>query len=176
MLAPASYTETLAIGASDFDDQPAWFSGRGPSPLTAEMKPLLLAPGTQILSAFPGDTYAPTQWHLHGHAPCRRHHRLDAGSGSLGLTLPQVRDSLADTAVPVAAIHPNYDSGWGRLDAYAAVLSQLPHGRLNGAISHNGNPRPDVSLSVTRSDGFELTTRTGAHKRQVRAFAAAGHL
>ncbi|HSH01635.1 MAG TPA: S8 family serine peptidase, partial [Anaerolineae bacterium] len=55
--APANYTNTLSVGATDDYDQLAWFSGRGPSIFTPQPKPLLFAPGTHILAAQPDNSY-----------------------------------------------------------------------------------------------------------------------
>ncbi|MCP5100765.1 MAG: S8 family serine peptidase, partial [Chloroflexi bacterium] len=54
---PGSYTNTIAIGASDKLDNVAWFSSRGPSLLTDEVHPHIVAPGTQIFSSLPNNTY-----------------------------------------------------------------------------------------------------------------------
>lgn len=157
VLAPGSYPETITVGASDEEDAVAWFSGRGPSPLTEELKPLLLAPGTQILSSMPGDGHTARN----GTSMAAPH-----VSGVIALllaadpklNLEQVRETLAQTAMPVAKAHPNYDSGWGRLNAYTAVLSRLAHGRLAGSFEHDGRPLADVTISVKGGDEVDLST------------------
>jgi len=51
VLYPAKYPETIAVSATDHDDQLAWFSSYGP-----EVD--ITAPGVDILSSLPGNDYA----------------------------------------------------------------------------------------------------------------------
>ncbi len=158
---PASYTNTLAVAASDDIDAVAWFSSRGPSPLTAEVKPFLAAPGTRILSTFPGGGLAVANGtsmaapHLSGALALL----LDANPA---LTPAQIMLLLADTAVPMTAVHPNNDSGWGRLDAYAAVVPHANTGRIQGLITRDGVPLPQVVVTVTTPAGVSLRFDTDA--------------
>lgn len=159
--APGSYADTIAVGASDPADKVAWFSGRGPSPLTEQTKPLLLAPGTQILSALPAGGYVRRS----GTSMATPH---VAGAIALmleaepGLTTTQVEEVLAQTAAPRGAAHPNSDSGWGRLDAYAAAASRLPHGRLQGSVSHDERPLVGVEVVVKGAGDTQLVTSSDA--------------
>ena len=159
--APASYPQTLAVGASDDLDAVAWFSARGPSPLTSELKPLLLAPGAQVLSALPGGGYGTSN----GTSMATPH---VAGAVALllsadpGLSRPAITGLLAATAVPLGSLHPNNDSGWGRLDAYAAASQVAAHGTLQGTVTTNGVPLPGVALTVTTATGQQLAYRSDA--------------
>ncbi len=154
--APGSYANTIAAGASDDKDQPAWFSGRGPSPLNDEIKPLLLAPGTHTVSAMPGGKYA-----IHNGTSMATPHVV----GSIALLLSadptmteaDITNTLKDTAVPITITHPNFDSGWGRLDAFAAVLSRQPHGILEGTITDDEQAVEGAQIIVRQQAGLELS-------------------
>ncbi len=157
--APGSYTDTLSVAASDDIDAIAWFSSRGPSPLTAAQNPWISAPGTAILSALPDGKYGT----MNGTSMATPH-----VAGALALLLSanptltrlEMADILAETAVPMTLTHPNNDSGWGRLDAYAAVASQTAPGILQGIVQSNGTPLPNVTISVTTTQNAILRFQT----------------
>ena len=54
--APANYPESIAVGATDANDDLAWFSLRGPSE-RGDLKPDISAPGVAIRSSIPGPTW-----------------------------------------------------------------------------------------------------------------------
>ncbi|MFV2086090.1 S8 family serine peptidase [Micromonospora sp. LOL_021] len=54
---PAPYTDVLTVGAVDADRKVTDFSSRGPAP-DGTVKPDLVAPGAEVLSAMPGGGYA----------------------------------------------------------------------------------------------------------------------
>ena len=161
---PASYTGTLAVGASDDADTLAWFSSRGPSPLTDEIKPWIVAPGTTILSSLPDGRYG----YLNGTSMATPHVVGAIAlllSANPALTRPQIDDILAQTAVPITATHPNMESGWGRLDVYAAVASQVNPATLSGVVRGAGQPLPDVTVTITTPSGAELQFVTDENGR-----------
>lgn len=153
--APASYANSLAVGASDEEDQVAWFSARGPSPLTDLPKPHVVAPGARILSTFPGGRYA----YASGTSMAAPH---VAGAVALllaanpNLTEAEIWQRLAETAVPLSPIVPNQVSGWGRLDAYAALATVTPGGVLQGVVQQDGQPAAGAVLTITTSNGHAL--------------------
>jgi len=156
---PASYTSTLAVGASDDEDRVVWFSSRGPSPLTSEQKPWLVAPGAKILSSLPQGNYG----YQHGTSMSTPH---VAGAIALllsanpSLSQAEIMQILANTAVPIDPPHPNNDSGYGRLDTYAAVDTQVQTGFLQGRVTLNNVPHPNTSLTVTTLSGASLIFQT----------------
>lgn len=160
---PAGYPGVLSIGASDEIDEVAWFSSRGPSYLTNELKPWIVAPGTQILSALPGGVYG-----LQNGTSMASPHV--AGSIALllaanpSLTRLEINQILADTAVPLGNT-PNNNSGWGRLDVYAAVATQASAGVLTGQLLGNSVPLPNAVVTITTSSGAELLFMTDGNGR-----------
>ena len=161
---PASYTDTLSVAASAGDDSLAWFSSRGPSPLTASQNPWLAAPGTRIISALPGGQYGK----MSGTSMAAPHVVGVMAlllSANPTLTRLEIMKILADTAVPMTATHPNNNSGWGRLDAYTAVSTQAQAGTLQGIVQDDKTPLPGVSVAITATDGAALQFETDADGR-----------
>ncbi|MBK8901205.1 MAG: S8 family serine peptidase [Anaerolineaceae bacterium] len=161
---PAGNPGVLSVGASDDLDGVAWFSSRGPSAQTDEIKPWLVAPGTQILSSLPGGVYG-----LYNGTSMATPHVVGTIalllSANPGLSRSQVNQILAETAVPIAATHPNMHSGWGRLDAYAAVAQQTSAGTLTGQVTANGLPLPGVVLTITTASAGQFRVTTGEDGR-----------
>ncbi|MFZ5916941.1 MAG: S8 family serine peptidase [Chloroflexota bacterium] len=152
---PASYPEALAVGATDRDDEVAYFSGRGPSPW-GEIKPQVSAPGVDVRSTLPGGSYGAKQ----GTSMAAPH---VAGVLALllqadpTLTVTNTGQILIDTALPLPTVDaaPNNDYGWGRVDAYAAALAVAARGVLSGTVSRSGDgaPIPQATLWATPTQG-----------------------
>ncbi|MCB0033963.1 MAG: S8 family serine peptidase, partial [Anaerolineales bacterium] len=162
---PASYPDTIAVGAYDQLDTVTWFSSRGPSELTTQIKPLLVAPGAEIVSAYPEGQYAIA----HGTSMASPH---VAGTIALmlsadpTLTESDIQQTLIDTAVPFANIaSPHIDSGWGKLNAYAAVSQHLTKGILTGVVTGANQPLSAAELTLITAEGNELSFTTGADGR-----------
>lgn len=153
---PASLPDVWAVGASDWRDVVTWFSSRGPSPLTNENKPDLLAPGAMTLSALPGGAYGT----MSGTSMATPH---VVGAAALllstnpTLSRQELRSLLQNTAVPIAPPHPNPDSGYGRLDVNAAAATQINHGLLTGSLV-----LPSATAPLIRGAALTLTTSSGA--------------
>ncbi len=130
---PASNPGVFAVGASDPDDDVAYFSSRGPSPWD-EVKPHIVAPGINVLSSVPGGVYA----HSNGTSMATPH---VAGlvallcSADPTLSVTEITDLIAQTAIPLALPLPNNDSGWGRIDAFAAVAAATHAGLITGNVA-----------------------------------------
>jgi uncharacterized repeat protein (TIGR01451 family) len=157
---PGGLENVFAIGASTINDTIASFSSRGPSPLTAEQNPWLVAPGTEIYSALPDGNYGRKT----GTSMAAPH-----VSGALALLLAaapslteqEIRQITAETAVPVQPPHPNNDAGYGRLDIYSAVQEFVPSGTLTGIVTENGAPLADIDVTIINQAGMTITYRTG---------------
>ena len=162
--APASYEETIAAGAHDDTNALTWFSSRGPSPLHAAYAPHLTAPGTAIYSSLPDGGYG----YYNGTSMAAPH---TTGAVALilaadnSLSRQEVTHILTETAVSISTTHPNMDSGWGRLNAYQAVVQVTQHGTLTGIVRENGLPLPGIVVTVTTSMGFEMGFETDVNGR-----------
>ena len=149
---PASLPEAIAVGATDPYDEVAYFSSRGPSPWN-EIRPHVVAPGVHVRSSFPGGTYA--TWsgtsmaapHVTGLMALMR-------SISPTVNVTHALFIVTSTAVPLSTTTPNNESGWGRIDAFAAVASLLNAGTIQGAVqSTSGTPIPGATISARPRDG-----------------------
>lgn len=134
---PANYSETFTVGALDRHGELATFSSIGPS--IAEnieiIKPDLLAPGVDILSSTPENTYA-----RHSGTSMASPHvagvialMWSANSGLIG-DIEATRNILIDSARPYTgnlpdcpgvSSHPSNAVGYGVLNAYEAVKLAL---------------------------------------------------
>lgn len=149
---PASYPESIAVGATDDLDVVASFSSRGPSPW-GEIKPEVAAPGTSIRSSLPGGiygTYRGTSMaapHVAGTAALL----LQADST---LSVDGLEAILESTALPLGNTIPNNDTGWGRIDAYRAAAVAMQAGFVTGAVkSQDGTPLPSAQITAYNHEG-----------------------
>jgi subtilisin family serine protease len=144
---PASIPEAIAIGATDSDDEVAYFSSRGPSPYDNALKPILSAPGVRVISTVPGGVYKTAS----GTSMAAPH---TSGAAALLLSANPSLDTdgllnvLTRTAVPLSGTVPNNDSGYGRIDAYAAVLSVIQTGVLTGTVREKSGGAPIANARV----------------------------
>jgi uncharacterized repeat protein (TIGR01451 family) len=130
---PGSFAESFAVGATDTDDVIASFSSRGPSPW-GKNKPDVSAPGTNVRSSVPGGGYVEYQ----GTSMAAPH---VTGLAALlfqaqpGLSLSAAEQAMTSNAVPLGDPIPNNEYGWGRIDAYNAMLSvSSSAGVLSGVV------------------------------------------
>jgi len=147
---PASLPEAFGIGAVDDSDLIALFSSRGPSPW-GDLKPQVVAPGVSILSSVPGGRYLKASGtsmaapHVAGIAALMR-------SAVPGLTITQTRYVLTSTALrPTEGMYPNMDYGWGRVDAFNAVVSALSAGSISGTVRRSDTQAP-IPYARVRAD------------------------
>jgi hypothetical protein len=152
---PASYADAIAVGASDDLDQTTWFSSRGPSRLTAAVKPALLAPGAAVLSARPGGGYGLANGTSMAAPHVAGAYALLRAADPLA-SIERLTEVILSTAVPVEPPHPNSASGWGRLDVYAAASTLAPQGALAGTVQGAGRPLPEATVTVTTPLGQQL--------------------
>ncbi len=146
--APASLDAAFAVGATDINDEVALFSGRGPSPWN-KIKPEVTAPGKDVLSSLPGGAYG----EFSGTSMAAPHVAglvalMLQASPALANNPGQISNVLTATAVRLGNPSPNNDYGWGRVDAYNAVMAVGPFGALQGAVTQAGNNLPIANASL----------------------------
>lgn len=179
---PASFPESIAIGATDVNDQIASFSSRGPVYWDGEryLKPEVAAPGHEIYSAWPGGGYNT----ISGTSMAAPH-----ASGVIALILqanPDVGiDEMEDLLQTTARTEmhmgelPNDLYGHGIINAYQAVTEAAHAGEVHGTVTDmDGEPiRAQIIIEEeniheeTAEDGsFAITLREGTHDVVIEAF------
>lgn len=144
---PASLPEAFAVGATDEYDLVTYFSSRGPSPWE-EIRPHVTAPGVNVRSSMPGGGYGLKQGtsmaapHVSGIAALLR-------SVSPTLSITRTAYIITSTAIPLGTPVPNNDTGWGRVDAFAAVASLAHPGFITGTVTQVGNGTPIAGATVS---------------------------
>ncbi len=166
---PGSFDISFAVGATTIDDEIAYFSSRGPSPW-GSIKPDVAAPGKDVVSTLPGGTYGSNNGtsmaapHASGLAAL-----LLQASPTLSNDLDGISTVMKTTAVPLGTPIPNNDFGWGRIDAYNAVMSVASVGALQGTVSGSGTPLADAQVRITPHGGgpaINTTTNAGGAYHQ----------
>ncbi len=172
---PGSLTNAFAVGATSIEDEITNFSGRGPSPW-GQLKPEVSAPGKDVLSAFPGGAYASLEGtsmatpHASGLAAL-----LLQASPALRNNLSGISDAMMSTAVPLGSPIPNNDYGWGRIDAYNAVMAVALVGTLQGVVSQAGSGTPigNATIQITaHGGGPTINTSSDASGAYLQGLAA----
>lgn len=133
----AIYEDVLAVGATDSTGGLAFFSSIGPVTVDGSnrIKPDLIAPGDQVLSSFPNNTYAEQS----GTSMAGPHAAgvvalMWSANPRLVGDIPRTLQILRETAQPYrgplpdcpqADSDPSVAVGYGVLDAYAAVQAAM---------------------------------------------------
>ncbi len=150
---PASLPGLFAVGALDPYGAVPYFSSRGPSPW-GEVKPCVVAPGVNVRSALPGGTYGEGSGtsmatpHVSGIVALMR---------AVSPTLPVATMAaiLTGTACPLSTTVPNNESGWGAVDAYAALCRVAQPAFLSGTVRDlAGEPLPTARITAEPRDGL----------------------
>lgn len=158
---PASFPESFGVGAVDETEEITPFSSRGPSP-SGGLKPQLVAPGVDILSSLPGGGYGKKDGTSMA-AP------QVAGTAALmlaavpGLTITQTRYVLTSTASQaINASYPNNTYGWGRVDAFNAVVSVSQPGSIGGVVrgADTNAPIPYATVQAESRLGTDTVVET----------------
>jgi bacillopeptidase F len=151
--APAGFPESLAVGATDFDDTVASFSSRGPS-FWGEFKPEVCAPGVDIRSSIPGGGYEGGWSGTSMAAPHVAGLAALLLSANRTLTLDELETFMRFTADDFGEVGPDNACGWGRIDAYDAVRWVLGAGKLYGLVNR------ETGKSVNRETGLPIYRST----------------
>ncbi len=138
---PGNYPTVIGVGATDSDDNVADFSSRGPAPDTTpwtdttywprsdwnRIKPNISAPGVYIYSSVGSGGYSSYDGtsmatpHVTGVIALMYERNPDLDFSTVYNILLDSSDHYGD-----CASYPNNDCGWGRLNAYRAVLGTPP--------------------------------------------------
>jgi uncharacterized repeat protein (TIGR01451 family) len=157
--APASYPSAIGVGALTDEGQVWKNSGRGHS-LAEGVKPEVVAPGVGITSTMPGGGWRRSTGtsmatpHVAGVVALLRQARPD-------LTPAEVKAVLQRTASPLTPQRvPDSASGWGTVNAFAAVASVLDVGHLAGRVARDpdGAVIPWARVRVAELNGDPLTS------------------
>ncbi|HSH05108.1 MAG TPA: S8 family serine peptidase [Anaerolineae bacterium] len=148
---PGDNWPSFSVGASTTLDTIWDFSSRGPSPLTGEIGPEIVAPGRPVRSSIRGGNYggfggtSQAAPHVAGGIAL-----LLAAEPALWGEVDQIEALLRGTAVPIMVSQacggvagsevPNNTAGWGRLAVATAVGQVVGSGKLVGtAVTANGS-------------------------------------
>ncbi len=188
--APGSYPHTLAVGATDINDNIASFSSRGPAPNQSPfndttywlrgdwnfIKPQISAPGVNIRSSVPGGGY---QGGWDGTSMATPH---VAGAVAILiqkndlLTPKEIYSILIDNAdhPTQGAPYPNNNYGWGRLNVWKAlqntpspnvpfiIFSRYSVNDLSGNNNGIFDPGETIDLFITLKNMGILATNVNA--------------
>jgi hypothetical protein len=163
--APANAPSAIAVGASDISDHLAFFSSGGPSGNNQAIKPEILAPGVNILSAAPGGGTA-----VHSGTSMASPH-IAGVAALLKAIHPTWTPQQIKSAIVSTAQFLNLDvmqQGGGRVDALRAANAQLlpsPSTIAFGRVDTSGDTwttTATVGLTNISSSALTLTaTSTG---------------
>lgn len=155
---PGSLDIVLAVGATDINDDIALFSSRGPSPW-GKLKPDISAPGKDVRSTLPGGAYGL----LSGTSMAAPHVAgvvalMLQAAPALANNFNSISSTLRSTAIPLGNPVPNNDYGWGRVDAYNAVMAAGSFGTIQGAVTHAGLPISGATIQIVPHGGQPIYT------------------
>ena len=133
---PATEPLVMSVAATKSNDDLAFFSSKGPVMYNgvSYVKPEISAPGSQIKGAFPNNSYQT----LSGTSMASPHigglvNLIIANCPELSRSIDKIEEIIKKTAVPLypsgqfcgtdtSASLPNNHFGYGRIDAYKAVM------------------------------------------------------
>ena len=141
---PGDYPMALGVGATDSNDNIADFSSRGPvfwEGIGEIIKPDVSAPGVSVYSSVPwGYEYwsgtSMASPHVAGTVALMISY---ARSQGISLSVDTIKQLLKATAVDLGQSGPDNDYGWGRIDAFAALMP----------LATDANEPNDDSLQAT---------------------------
>ncbi|MFE4953925.1 S8 family serine peptidase [Streptomyces sp. NPDC056653] len=189
--APGSQAPAYGVGAYDVNGKIASFSGFGPSRLDGSMKPNISAPGVNVRSTWPGNTYRAISGtsmatpHVAGAVAL-----LWSSAPSLIGNIDETRALLNQGAVDVDDTHcggtadANNVWGEGKLDIFASV-DKAPHtaavvtGKVSDRASGSALSGVTVKASGSASTRTVTTSADGSYRLTLPAgsydFALSGY-
>ncbi|PRR99023.1 peptidase S8 [Bacillus atrophaeus] len=175
---PANYPEAFATGATDINKKLAEFSLQGPSPYD-EVKPEISAPGVNIRSSVPGQTYE-GGWngtsmagpHVSAVVALLRQADASISVDEIEEVLTSTAETLTDSAFPDS---PNNGYGHGLVNAFDAISAVTDGlGKAEGQVSVEGDDQEppafqheaadeayegaNLPLSLTAEDNVSVTS------------------
>ncbi len=186
---PANAPEAITVGATDRNDQVAYFSGRGPSFYPGVQKPQLTAPGVGVLSSIPGGTYIEESGtsmaapHVTGLIALMV--AADLQDGVRDFDVDELEHFMNYTAIDLGKVGPDDDYGYGRINAYEAVRWVLSAGDLRGKVVDantklavdkalvrgiNSQPTNNFSANTNGTGLYSITVPAGDYNVQVQAW------
>lgn len=166
---PGDYVESYSAGAFDINDNIAEFSSRGPSFFEDETKPNLAAPGVDVRSSVPNNSYE----YFSGTSMASPHVAgtvalMWAAAPAIVGDIDATRVILDQTAIDTSDLGCGGDEGdnnvWGegRLDAFLAVEQSPrgPTGTLQGTVTETGTGIPIQGAKIVLTGPFDRTVIT----------------
>ncbi|WP_405852768.1 S8 family serine peptidase [Streptomyces sp. NBC_00090] len=180
--APGAQAPAYGVGAYDATGKIASFSGFGPSLVDGSMKPNISAPGVDVRSAWPGNTYRAISGtsmatpHVAGAVAL-----LWSSAPSLIGDIDATRAALNGSARDVDDTHcggtaaANNVWGEGKLDVLTAV-DRAPHtaATVTGAVTDRATGAPLAGITVTATAGEARRSVTTDASGAYRLTLAAG--
>jgi subtilisin family serine protease len=168
---PGDFPNTYSAGAFDINNVIASFSSRGPSAFGGEIKPNIAAPGVDVRSSVPNNSYAAFSGtsmaapHLSGTVAL-----MWAAAPALERDIPATRALLDSTAIDTSDLScggtaaDNNVWGEGRLDAFAAVdqSPRGPTGTLTGVVTNAATSAPIAGATIAATGPVDRVTTTDA--------------
>jgi len=176
--APADYPHLIGTGCTDASDVLASVSSRGPSPAfgiietsanyldpnwaSSRRKPDLSSPGINIRSSYNNGSYINMSGSSMAtpHVPGVMALMLEKNPNLTDQQIWQILTSTCDT-FSWGGPYPNQNYGWGRLNAYRAVLATPPSGVAEAAVS---SPVSRLPFSV-QPNPFSSFSSVQGHER-----------
>ncbi len=161
---PGQWSEVTAAAAFAQGDTIASFSSRGPAIFGHDyvMKPDIAAPGVNVRSSVPGNSYTTMQGtsmacpHVTGAVALliSANPELAGRIDILQMLLKQYAEPKISSQCTPYVDHPNDVWGWGILNIYEAVLAaqNVNIGSLQGTITDSSTMSPISSVALTITD------------------------